>query len=229
MSWTEHKYHRPEGTPKYPLQTVMTRHNTKKYVLDAEQEAAFRKLYPRTFNDKMCDLFGITVSTLHRIARGLGLKKDMKAIRHKQAMQIKKTCEKNGYYDSLRGRRPSEACIEASRRKRAEGFHPLKQMKEQHPRKYRALMAKRSRERKELYRKEELRQRYGLTRHTKLRLRVTTPRMRAQKHLMIKKHNYFADPEDPTVVCYDKETDRSPQMEATAKRHGLKVVEGDEE
>ncbi len=228
MSWTEYKYHRPEGTPKYPVQTVMTRHNTKKYVLDAEQEAIFRRLYPRTFNDKMCDLFGITVSTLHRIAHDLGLKKDMKAIRHKQAMQIKKTCEKNGYYDSIRGRRPSEACIEATRRKRAEGFHPMKQMREQHPRKYRALMAKRSRERKELYRKEELRQRYGLTRQTKLRLRVTTHRMSAQKHLMIKKHNYFADPDDPTVVCYDSQTDRSPQMEATAKRHGLKVVEGDE-
>ena len=229
MSWTNYTYHRPQGTPKYPVQKVKSGKGSKKYVLTPEQEAVFRKLYPRTFNDKMCDLFGITVSTLHRIARGLGLKKDMKAIRHKTAMQIKKTCEKNGYYASLRGRRPSEACIEASRRKKAEGFHPMKQMKEQHPRKYRALMAKRSRERKELYRKEELRQRYGLTRHTKLCLRVTTHRMSGQKHVMIKKRNYFADPEDPTVVCYDSQTDRSPQMEATAKRHGLKVVEGDEE
>ena len=228
MSWTAYKYHRPEGTPKYPVKTVMTRNNTKKYVLDAEQEAIFRKLYPRTFNAKMCDLFGITASVLHRIARGLGLKKNMKVIRHKQAMAAKKTCEKNGYYDSIRGRRPSEACIEASRRLRAEGFHPMKQIREQHPRKYRALMAKRSAERKELYRKEELRQRYGLTRHTKLRLRVTNRRMSGQKHVMIKKRNYFADPEDPTVVCYDSQTDRSEQMEATAKRHGLKVVEGDE-
>ena len=228
MSWTEYTYHRPQGTPKYPVQKVKSDKGYKMYVLTPEQEAVFRKLYPRTFNNRMSDLFGINSSMLHRIARDLGVKKNTKVIRHKQAMAAKKTCEKNGYYDSIRGKRPSEACFEAVRRKRAEGFCPLRQLKKKNPRKYRALMAKRSEQQKELWRKEEPRQRYGLTRHTKLRLRVTNRRMSGQKHVMIKKRNYFADPEDPTVVCYDSQTDRSEQMEATAQRHGLKVVEGGE-
>ena len=46
---------------------------------------------------------------------------------------------------------------------------------------------------------------------------------------MIKACNYFADPlGDPYIICYDSETQRSAQREATAVRHGLKVVEADE-
>lgn len=46
---------------------------------------------------------------------------------------------------------------------------------------------------------------------------------------MIRKCNYFADPlGDPRIVCYDSETQRSARREATAVRHGLKVVEADE-
>lgn len=224
MCWTPYNYHRPQGEPKYKPQRQGGR-----ITLTPEQEEAFRRLYPKTINEKMSDLFGLTLTTLHRTARRLGVKKDMKTIHRKVTAKAKKTCEKNGYYDSIRGKRPSEACIEGARRKRAEGFHPLKQLKARSPRKYARLMEKRSEKRKELFRKEELRQRYGLTRRTKLHLRTTTHRMSAQKHLMVKKRNYFADPEDPTVVCYDSQTRRSEQMEATAIKHGLKVVQGDEE
>ena len=38
-----------------------------------------------------------------------------------------------------------------------------------------------------------------------------------------------ADPlGDPHIICYDSETQRSAQREATAAKHGLKVVEADE-
>ena len=54
-------------------------------------------------------------------------------------------------------------------------------------------------------------------------------RASSQKHAMIKFCNYFADPlGDPHVICYDSETQRSAQREATAAKHGLKVVEADE-
>lgn len=45
---------------------------------------------------------------------------------------------------------------------------------------------------------------------------------------MIKLRNYFADADHVTWVCYDSQTRRSPRMEATAMRHGLRLVEGDE-
>ena len=51
----------------------------------------------------------------------------------------------------------------------------------------------------------------------------------AHKYAMIKACNYFADPlGDPHVICYDSETQRSARREATAAKHGLKVVEADE-
>ena len=54
-------------------------------------------------------------------------------------------------------------------------------------------------------------------------------RAAAQKYAMIKACNYFADPlGDPHIICYDSETQRSAQREATAAKHGLKVVEADE-
>ncbi len=41
---------------------------------------------------------------------------------------------------------------------------------------------------------------------------------------MIKQCNYFAVDEHPTWVGYDKETKRSARREATAIKHGLKIV-----
>lgn len=88
--------------------------------------------------------FGISFSTLQRFKRELGLEKDMRAIRKQQAKDAKKICEKNGYYDSIRGKAPSEACLEATRRLRASGFHPVKQLKDDNPRKYKRVLRKKS-------------------------------------------------------------------------------------
>lgn len=63
----------------------------------------------------------------------------------------------------------------------------------------------------------------------KLREQPISRRAYQQKYLMIKEHNYFADPDDILCVCYDSQTTRSLRMEDTARRHGLMVVEGDED
>lgn len=76
----------------------------------------------------MMTWFGIGFPTLQRFKRELGLEKDMKAIRKQQAKDAKKICERNGYYDSLRGKAPSEACLEAIRKRHAAGFCPIKQL-----------------------------------------------------------------------------------------------------
>ena len=93
------------------------------------------------------------------------------------------------------------------------------------------LMRKKSEQRKELWRKEQLRAFYGLERQTNLR--IPADRMSrgasSHKHAMIKCCNYFPDPlGDPHIICYDSDTLRSARREATAARHGLKVVEADE-
>ena len=203
----------------------------KEYYLEGELKERFCKLFPKNSNRRMMKWFGISFSTLQRFRRELGLQKDMRAIRKQQAKDIKKICERNGYYASIRGKAPSEACLEATRQLRASGFHPIKQIKATNPRKYKRLMRKKSEQRKELYRKERLRAFYGLERQTNLRIPADSLSHRAssQKYAMIKACNYFADPlGDPHVICYDSETQRSAQREATAAKHGLKVVEADE-
>ena len=201
------------------------------YYLEGELKERFCKLFPKNSNRRMMTWFGISFSTLQRFKREFGLEKDMKSIRKQHAKDIKKICERNGYYDSIRGKAPSEACMEATRQLRAAGFHPLKQLKSNNPRKYKRLMRKKSEQRKELWRKERLRQKYDLDRQTSLHIPLNplSHRASSQKHAMIKFCNYFPDPlGDPHIICYDSETQRSARREATAAKHGLKVVEADE-
>lgn len=203
----------------------------KEYYLEGELKERFCKLFPKNSNRRMMAWFGISFSTLQRFKHEFGLEKDMQSIRKQQAKDTKRICERNGYYASIRGKAPSEACMEATRQLRAAGFHPMKQLKATNPRKYKRLMRKRSEQRKELYRKEQLRAFYGLERQTNLRIPAAplSHSASSHKHAMIKSCNYFADPlGDPHIVCYDSETQRSARREATAAKYGLKVVEADE-
>lgn len=203
----------------------------KEYYLEGELKERFCKLFPKNSNRRMMAWFGISFSTLQRFKREFELEKDMKSIIRQQAKDTKRICEKNGYYASIRGKAPSEACLEATRRLRASGFHPIKQLKANNPRRYKQLMRKKSEQRKELYHKERLRAFYGLERQTNLRIPSSplSHRAAAQKYAMIKACNYFADPlGDPHIVCYDSDTQRSARREATAAKYGLKVVEADE-
>ena len=96
----------------------------KEYYLEGELKERFCKLFPKNSNRRMMTWFGIGFSTLQRFKREFGLEKDMKAIRKQQSKDTKRICERNGYYASLRGKAPSEACLEAARKLRASGFHP---------------------------------------------------------------------------------------------------------
>ena len=203
----------------------------KEYYIEGELKERFCKLFPKNSNRRMMTWFGIGFSTLQRFKREFGLEKDMKSIIRQQAKDTKRICEKNGYYASLRGKKPSEACLEATRQLRAAGFHPIKQLKANNPRKYKRLMQKKSEQRKELWRKERMRMVYGLERRTKLRLPLNslTHAASACKYMMIRECNYFADPDgDSHIICYDSQTRRSEKREATAIRHGFTIVEGED-
>lgn len=222
---------KPTAPGKY--QVPMRQHPTRsvmEYYLEGELKERFCKLYPKNTNRRIMQWFGISFSTLQRFKRELGLKKDMHAICKQHTRDVKKICEKNGYYDSLRGHRPSEACMEAVKKKRAEGFHPLRALKENDPIKYKRLMLKWSEQRKATWHKERRRQAYGLERRTKLHIPDSNISHKAscQKYLMIKHCNYFADPQgDPRIICWDDETQRSARREATAAKYGLRVVAAD--
>ena len=230
VSWTKTPL-KPTSKPKYIVPTCHSKHGMPKYYLEGEVQEKFCELYPKHCTRKIMAWFGLSFSTVYRFAKELHLQKDMVAIRKEHGRQIKKTCEANGYYDSIRGKKPSEACMQAMRKKRAEGYHPLLQLKKDNPRRYKMLMKKRSEARKKLIQQERRRQELVLKRHTKLYLPFNPLSHTActHKHAMIKECNYFAVPEHSDWVCYDSQTKRSERREATAKRHGLRVVQGDEE
>ena len=87
----------------------------KEYYLEGELKERFCKLFPKNSNRRMMTWFGISFSTMQRFKCEFGLEKDMQAVRKQQAKDIKKICERNGYYASIRGKAPSEACMEAAR------------------------------------------------------------------------------------------------------------------
>jgi len=224
---------KPTGKAKYqiPLRETPTSHGAKKYCLEGELKEKFIKLFPKNSNRRMMKWFGISFSTLRRLKTDLGLEKDMKAIKHQQAMDVKKVCEKNGYYDSLRGKPMPDACQEACKQLRASGFHPMRVIKERQPRRYKNILRRRSEARKKLMADEKRRLLYGLDQHTKLHVTLKPMNSSASsfKHLMKRKYNYFSIREHPWWICYDKHTDRRPRSEETAKKHGFIIVEGEDD
>lgn len=197
------------------------------YYLTPELEQHFRRLFPVTMNRDMMRIFGISFSTLQRFKRDLCLQKKMKTIRHKQAQLAKRICEENGWYDSLRGKQPSEACQEACKAKRASGFHPMKALKQKNPRKYRCILEKRSEARKELMRKERMRVDWGLTKQTNLHIpydpygrKCMTFRNTCKRvgYIPGKAH----DPAERWTIYYDQNTRRGVTRERNGVALGFK-------
>lgn len=75
---------------------------------------------------------------------------------------------------------------------------------------------------------ERFRVRSGQPRQTKMRIRRLSDAGYKHRSNMILHYNYFSDPDDITVLCYDEQTDRRPRCEATARRHGIAIVPADE-
>ena len=222
---------KPTGVAKWQVPKRRNEHGQPAYVLEGELRELFVKNFPIHSNARSMQWFGLSHSTTQRFARGLGLKKDMTRIRKELVRDIKRTCEKNGYYDSLRGRGMPENALIGLRKLYEGGFSAISRLKEKSPRKYKKYREKMSGSCKEVWRKERLRAKYGLERKTKLNIpfHPMTRAQTCQKHVMIKKYNYFADPDDRHAVCYDSQTRRSERSERTAIRHGLRIVEGSEE
>lgn len=218
---------KPTKKAKWQVPMRPGKHNAKEFYLEGELRDKFCELFPKHSNARMMLWFGISFSTLQRFKRELGLEKDMTAIRKELAKDVKKICEKNGYYASLRGKAPCQAARDATAKLRAEGFHPWKRLKEINPRKFKRAQKKKAEKWRETRDRDKRRVGLGFEpktgfRHSFVKLSHTAF---SQKHAMIKHCNYFADYDHPTWVCYDSDTNRSQRREATAIRHGLRIVE----
>lgn len=213
-------------------------------VLTDEQRAWFCKWFPEEENSRLMAASGMSHSTLHRFARELGLTKSPKGwkrIKRRQAAQIKRVCEKNGYYDSLRGKQPSEACRKATAQmwqdiRDGKREHPARIMKRTNPRKYRKWMERKSQERKETIRKETRRVLYGMERKTRLKCIVMCKYTRSQaSHRYNALKRGYIVMEDCTEqggerynIYYDNDTQRASIFEKNLVKDGFHLLRWNE-
>lgn len=213
--------------------------HVKAWVLTDEQREWFCRWFPEEENSRLMKASGMTHSTLHRFARELGLTKSpkgIKRIRKRQAAHIKRVCERNGYYDSMRGRQPSEACLKATAQmwqdiREGKREHPARIMKRENPRKYRKWMENRSKERKETIRKEMRRVLYGMERKTRLKCIVMckyTRRQVSHRHNALKRGYIIMEDcseqgGERYNIYYDNETKRSPIFERNLLKDGFQL------
>ena len=212
-----------------------------KYFLTDEQQAWLCKWFPELGNSKLMKVSGMKFSTLHRFANSLGLtksKKGLKRIRKKGAARAKRTCEKNGYYASIRGKQPSDACVQASRKmwqEISEGKreHPFQVMKRTDKRKYRKWIENKRKERTELIRRERQRMLYGLDRKTKLKIVVMnkyTRKQVAHRYNALRRGYFVMDDcseegGERYNIYYDGETRRGEIFEQNLMEDGFVVKE----
>lgn len=212
---------KPTEEGKYQVRMVRNaKTGMMSYVLTDEQRDLLIKLYPKRFNAELMALFGLSFSSLQRLRRSLGLQKDMATIRKQLAERVKEICERNGYYDSLRGKPPSAAAIEASRRKIAEGFRPLEEFRKKHPKQYKTMRQRMKEERRQLMEKERQRVDWGVPQLSKLHVPFA-PFNKRQVSLRnnMKKRGYLpgsAYGNERMTIYYTEETNRSALMEQHA-------------
>lgn len=213
----------------------------KAIVLTDEQKEWLCKWFPEIENKILMKVSGLSHSALHRHARELGLtksEKGMKRIKKRQSAQIKKVCEKNGWYDSIRGVRPSEQCLQASAKmwqeiREGKREHPSRILKRINPRKYKRWMVRRGQTRREAIRKERMRLLYGLERKTNLRNIVLSKYTRSQvchrynalKRGYIVMEDSSEQGGERYKIYYDKDTQRSPLFEKNIMNDGFKIEE----
>lgn len=211
----------------------------RRIVLTEEQTLWLRKWYPVTENARLAVAMGVALSSLHKLANNLGLKKSARGLaaiqkRRNKAMVL--TNERNGCYDRKRGHPVSEATKEGLRRRRKmerEGLceNAMMRIKRTEPERYAMIMRKRSESRRDLIRKEKLRVKYGLERKTRLTMVVDIPYTQSQRshrsHALSRGYLLDEDCSEGTegryVIYYDDETERSLDFENNCINDGFTI------
>ena len=222
-----------------PFPGVIAR-KSKKIVLTPEQEDWLRTYYPMMGNARLVKLMGISIFPLYRFAQELGLKKSEKylsAVWKRRAQKAKRTCEKNGFYDSLRGKGCPDACRQAVKKmwqdvREGKRESPFSKMKRENPKKYRAWKKNMSTSRAELIRQEQLRLKYGMKRKTNLTMIISQPYTRKQhvhRHSALLRGYLLAEDcseqgGERWNIYYDDQTQRSERFEQNLIKDGFHVL-----
>lgn len=184
---------------------------TVKIVLTPDQEKYLKNHYKHTKNADLSDRLGISVRSVNRIAKSMGLEKSRQFIRKTQLEAANKANEshrKNGTYP------PKGYIIPRSEEFRfRKGERPIDRIgKKRETERIRKSVESRN----ELRKLEKARTLYGLPRQTKLNV-VKRPRSQIQLRYYLKKHcGYIAD-RGGFIFYYTDETKRSAEIESRSR------------
>lgn len=203
-------------------------HAGRKTMLTSEQQDWLRKWFPVVECRRLMKATGMTYYAIHHFAQVEGLTKSedgLHTIMKRVACKANKTKESNGYFESIRGKRPHENAIEATRKRWKEGFHPYRQLSK---RAYNKCMQRKSEAQKETIRRERRRDIYGLERKTALHLPMSpyTKSQLAHRYYALR-HGYLLSTDiteghgERYVIYYDEQTDRRAVFERNAEKNGF--------
>lgn len=167
-----------------------------------QQEAWMRRHFKHTKNEEISDRFGWSQSTMHRVARQLGLTKSadfMRSCQRATADAAKASHLRNGTYP------PKGYVIPRSEEFRFKPGH-----KESKTTK-RKRIAKATATRRQTIKEEKARVTWGFHQLTKLRL-IRQPKLAVTQRYYLRKRGYIV-PRGSMVAYYTDETKRCPKLE----------------
>lgn len=221
------------------IRTRPSKNGRHKITLSRRQKEWLCEWYPLVENRVIMEASGLKSYTLIRLAKEYGLKKTEEARKEiflRRAAKVKKICQENGYYDSLKGIPPPEKCMEGVRRmweeiNQGKRKSPYEKMRTEDPERYDSFIRQKTANRKEMIRKDMLRVKWGLPRKTKLRQVVMSKYTRSQcnfrysarKRGYIVEKNFAEGSGLSYKIFYDENTPRSKVFERHCTEVGLRI------
>lgn len=225
----------------FPGGKIQTPPHRQKIVLTEEQIEWLRRYFPTNRADILRAKSGLSLSTFYRILKENNIHKTPGArsrIWRANCKRARETMKKNGYYDSLRGRKPTTAMIEGARRmwrevKEGKRKSPYEIYKDKHPRTWHRKFERIAETRKKIIRDEHFRMLSGMKRNTRLRLSVThyTQSQRDHRYNAIKRGYWVYEDWSEAGgerynIYYDADTERSQIFEKNLVADGFNVIDG---
>lgn len=187
-----------------------------KIVLTPKQERWLIAHFKHTKNDEIIARLGLSHSTLHRLARELGLKKTpqfMKKMQRAAASKAKEVCIATGRYAAMKGTQPPRS--EEFRFKKGKSVRSRLS-----PKRLAEMDRKRAEAWKQTRAKDRARFTFGFDQKTKFRF-VKQSKSKVCYRSNMKKKGYIVNLEH-NVFFYPNEEMRHPRAEANGQKYGIK-------
>lgn len=223
--------------PQFPGVAARGKYNRTQ--LDDAQDAWLRKYYPITENQVLADAMGVSLETVRRLVKAMGIqgksKRGRALIEARRKIRAMQTMEEHGVYDRKRGHPVSVETKAGLARywqdvKAGKRDSPVDILRNTDAERYALSMEKRAKSRTELLRRERQRKLYGLPQKTAIHKAVTLNTYTlSQRHHRCSalKRGYLLDVDCSEgspgryIIYYDDETERSEKFEANCIADGF--------